>query len=91
MTTTAKPGDTLFYRHQNEIEEAGGRFAKLTPATLTGATEVPEVPRLPASAWSNQVLPNEGPLNRSVNQMMPVGTAQEVEQSLQKLGAADDV
>ena len=45
--------DTYFARQSNTADDAGGRFAKLTPATITGSTPSPQYPQLPASSpWS---------------------------------------
>jgi hypothetical protein len=43
--------DTYFARQQNTADDAGGRFTKLTPSTLTGQSQ--QVPPLPTSSpWA---------------------------------------
>ena len=45
--------DTYFSRQSNAADDAGGRFAKFTPVTITGSTPSPQYPSLPASSpWS---------------------------------------
>ena len=63
--------DTMLSRQQNTIDDSGGRFAKLTPATITGATPAPQYPQLPASSpWSNGFDENvEPPLGYAVDAM----------------------
>ena len=63
--------DTLFSRQQNAIDDSGGRFAKLTPATITGVTPAPIYPQLPASTpWSNGFDTNVEPqLGYAVDEM----------------------
>ena len=71
--------DTLFPRQQNTVDDSGGRFAKLTPATITGSTSSPQYPSLPASSpWSNGFDENvEPPLGYAVDEM----PAQEIQAS----------
>jgi hypothetical protein len=66
----------------------GGRFARLTPAAVTGATPIPQVPRLPASSpWSSgDPVGPEPPLGLDVNAVEPVGIAPEIEASLGERG-----
>jgi hypothetical protein len=46
--------DSYFARQSHTVDDAGGRYAKLTPATITGATPSPQYPSLPASSpWSS--------------------------------------
>ena len=52
-----------------EADEVNGRFARRTPTSVTGATAVPEVPKLAPTSWSNQILPNEAPLGHRREQM----------------------
>ena len=63
--------DTMFSRQQNIADDAGGRFAKLTPATITGATSSPQYPQLPASSpWASRFDENvEPPLGYAVDEM----------------------
>ena len=75
--------DTYFARQSNSVDDAGGRYAKLTPATITGAT-TPQYPPLPASSpWAHGFDTNiEPPLSVDVNAMEPTGTPSEVQASL---------
>jgi hypothetical protein len=61
-------------------DEAGGRFAKQAPTTVTGG---PQYPRQPAgSPWSQgHVVGPEAPLGFSVDAIEPVGTPAEVQRS----------
>ena len=46
--------DTYFARQSHTVDDAGGRFAKLTPATITGSTPSPQYPQFPASSpWAS--------------------------------------
>ena len=78
--------DTMFSRQQNTIDDSGGRFAKLTPATITGATS-PQYPQLPPSSpWASGFDQNVEPqLGFSVDAMEPTGTHAEIEASLPAL------
>ena len=62
--------DSYFSRQQNTTDDAGGRYAKLTPATITGATS-PQYPQLPASSpWSSGFDQNVEPhLGYAVDEM----------------------
>ena len=56
--------------------ELGGRFAKLTPTTVTGSTPTHQYPKLPADSPFNQaatMVPDEPPLGIDINAMEPVG------------------
>jgi hypothetical protein len=56
--------------------ELGGRFAKLTPTSVTGSTPDHQYPRLPADSPFNQaatMVPDEPPLGMDINAMEPVG------------------
>jgi hypothetical protein len=76
--------DTYFSRQQNTVDDAGGRFAKLIPSTLTGQSQ--PVPRLPESSpWHHDPVPATEPLGFSVNAMEPVGTQAEIEASIPAL------
>ena len=76
--------DTYFARQQNTPDDAGGRYAKLTPATITGATPSPQYPQLPPSSpWANGFDENvEPPLGIAVDEMPAVGTPTEIQSSL---------
>ena len=65
--------DTLFARQQNTIDDAGGRYAKLTPSNVTGSTPSPQYPQIPSGPWSgDDPVPNEEPLGFSVDAMEPL-------------------
>jgi len=75
--------DTLFARQQNTADDAGGRFTKLTPSTLTGQSQQVS-PLPPSSPWSSGFDQNVEPeLGFSVDEMPAVGTPVEVEKSVQ--------
>ena len=74
--------DTYFSRQSNAVDDAGGRYAKLTPNILTGQTQ--QVPRLPEnSPWHHDPVPATQPLGFSVDAMEPVGTQAEIEASIE--------
>ena len=78
--------DTLFSRQQNYVDDAGGRYAKLTPATITGSTPAPQYPKQPANSfWSHDPVAATEPLGFSVDAMEPVGTHAEIEASIPTL------
>ena len=72
--------DSYFARQSNTVDDAGGRFTKLTPATITGSTPAAQYPSLPASSpWSNGFDENvEPPLGYAVDEM----PAQETQSTL---------
>jgi hypothetical protein len=76
--------DTFFARQQNTVDDAGGRYAKLTPSKLTGQTSaVPQQP--PNSPWSKSVdelTGSEPPLGFDVNAQEATGTPKEIQSSL---------
>jgi hypothetical protein len=78
--------DTMFSRQQNTVDDAGGRYAKLTPATITGVTPTAQYPQLPPSSpWSNGFDENvEPPLGYAVDEM----PAQEIQSSEPALSLA---
>ena len=76
--------DTMLRPPKNTIDDAGGRFAKLTPATITGATS-PQYPQLPAiHRGLTASIRTSNPLGFSVDAMEPVGTQAEIEASLNR-------
>jgi hypothetical protein len=78
--------DTYHRRAQNQADDAGGRFAKITPTTVTGVTPTPQYPQLPASSpWASGFDQNVEPaLGFDVNAQEPTGTPAEVEASLNR-------
>ena len=76
--------DTMFSRQQNIVDDAGGRYAKLTPSNVIGSTSAPQYPKLPASSpWSQFDQNVEPVLGFSVNSMEPTGTHAEVQASIE--------
>jgi hypothetical protein len=70
-----------------EADAVGGRFAARERSTVIGSGPV-NYPVLPASSpWANDPLPASEPLGFAIDEMEPVGTAQEIEQSLQALAS----
>jgi hypothetical protein len=69
----------LDHARANADLDLGGRFAKLTPTTVTGSTPDHQYPRLPADNPSNMALmvPDEPCLGYSVNDLDPVGELHE--------------
>ena len=75
--------DSYFSRQQNTADDAGGRYAKLTPSNVIGSKPTPQYPSLPASSpWSQFDQNVEPVLGFSVDAMEPVGTPTEVQSSL---------
>ena len=74
--------DTHFARQSNTVDDAGGRYAKLTPSNVIGSTSAPQYPKLLASSpWSQFDQNVEPVLGFSVNAMEPTGTHAEVQAS----------
>jgi len=73
--------DTYHNRYQ---DESGGRFAKVQPTNVSGKDPATLYPRQPANSYWAEPDPSgpTPPLNQDVNEMEPVGTAQEIEDSL---------
>jgi hypothetical protein len=75
--------DTYFARQSHTVDDVGGRFAKLTPATITGSATSPQYPQQPEnSPWHHDPVAATEPLGFSVDAMEPVGTHAEIEASL---------
>ena len=76
--------DTLFSRQQNFVDDAGGRYAKLTSSNVIGSKPTPQYPPLPASSpWASGFDVNvEPPLGYAVDEMPAVGTQAEIEPAL---------
>jgi hypothetical protein len=50
--------DCMMTRQRDALEEAGGRFAKLTPSTVTGQSPSSQIPQQPAgSPWASNPVP----------------------------------
>jgi hypothetical protein len=67
--------------------EAGGRFAKISPLNVTGSSTLPQYPAGPN--WSADPSGQEPPLGFSVEDHPPVGEAFEVERSLGEAARSD--
>ena len=69
--------DSYFSRQQNTIDDAGGRYARITPSKLTG--QGPSVPEQPASSpWSrglDEIVGVEGPLEIDIDFVGDLGGA----------------
>jgi hypothetical protein len=66
--------ETLFSRQQNMIDDAGERYAQITPTKLTGQS--PSVPEQPAhSPWHSDPVPPEEPLGYSIDALPELGGA----------------
>jgi hypothetical protein len=62
--------DSYFSRQSHTVDDAGGRFAKLTPATITGSAPSPQYPQLPdSSPWANGFDQNLEPPLFAVDEM----------------------
>lgn len=67
-------------------EDRRGRFKPETATHVIGSTPIPKYPELPASSPSHHdVVPDEPPLGYSVDEMQPLGTAAEIQASIDKL------
>jgi hypothetical protein len=74
-------GDTFFGRAQTDADElsGGGRFARQSPVSVTGTTEVPIFPKLTSSSpFACDPVPPPEPLGVSVDEQMPVGEPHEL-------------
>jgi hypothetical protein len=73
--------DSHFSRQQNIIDDAGGRYAKLNPAKITGSTPSP-VPQQPTSSpWAkslDELTGPEGPLGFDIEFVGELGGASPV-------------
>jgi hypothetical protein len=73
-----------YFSHAHPDE--GGRFAVSDQPRrhVVGSTPMPQYPIQPGGAWSNQAaaVPPEPSLGFSVNELEPLGTRAEIEQSL---------
>ena len=72
-----------YLAHANDAElEMGGRFTKLTPTSVTGASAGSAYPQQPeGSPWHHDPVPDEMPLGYSVDEQEAVGERHEVEAS----------
>jgi hypothetical protein len=70
---------STYFGHANDVElEMGGRFAKLTPTSVIGASARSVYPQQPeGSPWRDDPVPNEMPLGYSVEEHEVVGEAHE--------------
>jgi hypothetical protein len=72
---------TLHQFAQSEANEISGRWAK--PQTVNASEQAVHYPRVPSGPWSDQPGPGPEPsLGVSVEDHEPVGTAEEIEASL---------
>jgi hypothetical protein len=70
-------GSTLHDHARASIDdEAGGRFAKVSPSTVIGSTPLPRYPQLPSGPWSGEdLVGTEPPLGFRVDDMVPLERA----------------
>jgi hypothetical protein len=75
---------TLHQFGTSEANEIGGRHAAINKSTVVGATPSPQYPAQPEGSWCNQdaLVPDEPPLAYPIDQQEAVGTAQEIQASL---------
>jgi hypothetical protein len=59
---TDEPTTTYFQHQQNQVDEVGGRYAKLSNPTVTGTTPIPQQPSGPEWSSSAMAVPDEPPL-----------------------------
>jgi hypothetical protein len=66
--------DSYFTRQRDALDESGGRYAKLTPATVTGQSPPSaQVPRQPASSpWSQRDENVEPPFDTDISAVEPI-------------------
>jgi hypothetical protein len=81
--------DSFFTRQRDALEEAGGRFAKITPQKVTGAEPISQVPQQPPNSPWSQPDRNPEPPFGDVNEMEPTGSYAEVARSLLEQPTAD--
>ena len=74
--------NTYHARAQHDLDESGGRYAKLEPRTVVGTTAIPQMPGGAEWCSSATSVPDEPPLGAAVDAMEPCGEAFELRQSL---------
>jgi hypothetical protein len=70
--------DSYFSRQQNTPDDAGGRYAKLNPAKITGSTPSPVPHQPPSSHWAkglDELTGREGPLGFDIEFVGDLGGA----------------
>ena len=74
---------TLMGQAQASLDDlAGGRFAHLNKAVITGSTPFTPYPKMPeGNPWRCDPVPNEEPLGWSVEDQPPTGEFHELERS----------
>jgi hypothetical protein len=93
--------DSYFTRQRDALEEAGGRFAKLTPSTVTGQSPSSQFPAIPSGPWAAPEPTAPDPATNefgvAIDEQEAVGSPQEIERSLpassadQSIGSPGDV
>jgi hypothetical protein len=82
--------DCMMTRQQNALDEAGGRFSKITPATVTGqspaSAQIPQQP--PNSPWAYADRNVEPPFETDISFVEPILPASSADQSIGSPGDA---
>jgi hypothetical protein len=72
-------GRSTYFARASDVElEMGGRFAKLTPTTVTGSEPIAKYPKLESGPWAKDECPPEPELGVDVNTPEPVGEVHEL-------------
>jgi hypothetical protein len=82
-------GSTFAQFAESEATEIHGRFAGREKSVVVGSQPNAGAVYPAGPTWSQDVAPPEPPLGVDVNAVDAVGTFSEVQQSLERLGAAD--
>jgi hypothetical protein len=62
-----------FFSHTHPEDEVGGRFARVSPMTIVGATPIPKYPQLPSGPWSgSDPVGQEPPTGVAIDYMRPL-------------------
>jgi hypothetical protein len=82
--------DTMHSRAQSSlVDESGGRFSKVSPSKVTGAEPISYPQQPEGSPWAHADRNPEPPFG-DVNEMEPVGSAAEIQRSLERPTPPDD-
>src|SRR5262249_36610096 len=85
-----RKGTTFHQIAMGEADAVTGRYGAISRTHVTGAAG-PEYPTLQSGPWASDAgVPAEPPLGVAIDQMEPVGTQAEIEQSLGEVGDHGD-